>query len=73
MYIHFTNVTAAAKSNTDLSGSSDSAAYNWKTWRTFLASPSTDTNYKKLMLLLYATKVSEQMLPPASADYYPGR
>jgi hypothetical protein len=53
--------------------SPNSAAYNRKTRCTFLASLSTDTNYKKLMLLLYAAKVSEQALPPASADYYPGR
>lgn len=48
--------------------SPNSAANSRKTRHTFLASLSTNANYKKLMLLLYAAKVSEQALPPALAN-----
>ena len=44
-----------------------------KTRRTFLATLSNDTNYKKLQQLLYAAKVSKQILAPTSlADRCPG-
>ena len=44
-----------------------------KPHRTFLATLSNDTNYKKLQQLLYAAKVSKQILAPTSlADRCPG-
>src|ERR1700683_1112689 len=41
-----------------------SASATWKSRRTFLASLSSDMNYKKLQLLLYAAKVSKEALEP---------
>ena len=38
-----------------------SASAMWKTSRAFLASLSSDMNYKKLQLLLYAAKVSKHV------------
>ena len=50
-----------------------SASDNRRTRCKFLATLSTDNNYKKLMLLLHVAKVSEYGFPTAPANYCTGR
>jgi len=49
-----------------------SASATRKSRRAFLVSLSSDINYKKLQLLLYAAKVSKEVLEPTFADWCPG-